>query len=221
MLRISFLFAIVVFFSNMALSQITAVVDDVDLQSWNDLSITVGLSEKVDLYVPFTFRLAGNISRFSEGKIGTGLTFKPTKRFAITTFYQYVRSRNASGAYRYENRYILRGVYKFPTKHFGLSHRSQYEYRDRKGANAWRYRAAITIDKELPERWVKGMKAFITDEVFLESATRRFSRNRFSVGVNKSLNKKLSVDLYYLFQGDNFSHPGSVNVIGTSWKVKL
>lgn len=195
--------------------------DDTDFQSWNDLSVTIGLSKKIDLYIPFTLRLANNVRSFGEGKAGAGIVIKPTKRLAITPYYQYIRSRNAAGVYRTENRYLLRGVYKFPTKGFGLSHRSQYEYRDRNGRNSWRYRPSVTIDKPLPEKWIKDAKVFATEEVFYDSAAGRFSRNRLSFGVNKSLSKNLSVDLYYLRQDDSVSHPGTVHAIGTGWKLKF
>ncbi|NOT48201.1 MAG: DUF2490 domain-containing protein [Acidobacteria bacterium] len=198
-----------------------STVDDSDLQSWNDLSITVALNKTVDLYIPVTFRFDHNIGTLHEGRIGAGVILKPVKNVAITPFYTFIRVRNSAGRFVNENRVTLRGVYRFPVKNFGLSHRSQYEYRIRPTGNLWRYRPSITIEKELPEKFVSGLKVYATEEPFFESTTNRFSRNRFSVGINKVLNKKLSLDIYYLYQGDNFAHPASVHVIGTAWRVKL
>jgi hypothetical protein len=50
---------------------------------------------------------------------------------------------------------------------------------------------------------------------------KKFSRNRFTAGITKTLTKKLSLDVYYMRQNDGFSRPGDLNVIGTSWKVRL
>lgn len=208
-------------FSFVSYSQSEPPPDDSDFQSWNDISLTVPLNKKVDLYVPFTLRLAKNINSFSEAKAGAGVVLKLTKRLAVTPFFQYIRSQNSSGVYRTEYRYIVRGVYRFPTSRFGLSHRSQYEYRDRQGRNTWRYRPLITIDKQLPEKFSGGLKVFLTEELFYDSLPGRFSRNRISAGITKTLNKSMSLDLYYLRQDDSFSRPGVVHAVGTGWKIKL
>lgn len=196
-------------------------VDDTDIQSWNDVSVTVPLNKKVDVYVPVTFRFDENVKTFHEGRIGAGLIFKPHKSVSIAPTYLFIQSRNSAGVFRRENRVSLGVTYKFPTKKFGLAHRSLFEYRNRTSGNSWRYRPSVTLDKHLPDDWVKGLKLYVTEEPFYDSNSGRFSRNRLTFGVNKTLTKKLSVDLYYLRQDDNFSHPGLAHVIGTAWKIKL
>ncbi|MEO7674195.1 MAG: DUF2490 domain-containing protein, partial [Pyrinomonadaceae bacterium] len=115
----------------------------------------------------------------------------------------------------------LRAVYKFPVKSFGLSHRSWFEYRIRGVGNTWRYRPSLTFDQDIPKKLVPKAKFYITEEIFYDSATSKFSRNRFTAGITKALSKQLSLDLYFMRQNDGFSHPGDLNVIGTSWKIKL
>ena len=219
--RYSLLLAISALSYFSAFAQTAAVTDNDDVQSWNDVNITVAISKKFDLFVPLTLRVTKDISRLNEARSGGGIVFKPNKAIAITPFYSFIRARNSSGKFRTEHRYHLRFVYKFPTKGFGLSHRSQFEYRVRPGVNTWRYRPSITLERELPKSLGKGLKLFVTEEPFYDSGSGRFSRNRLSVGINKVLTKQLSVDIYYLRQGDNFSRPGTLHVIGTSWKVKL
>lgn len=192
-----------------------------DLQFWNDINITVAVNKRLDLTFPLAFRWTKNVSRFNEGRVGAGLIYKPADSFSISPFYLLIRYRNSAGEFKTENRYNLRLGYKFPTKSFGLSHRSQFEYRVRPGANTWRYRPSITIEKELPKKFMEGLKVFATEEVFYDSASGRFSRNRFSVGFNKTITKKVSFDVYYMRQGDNNSTPGTLDVIGTGLKIKL
>ena len=218
-IKYCFLLLIISLLHSPASTQTTT--DNDDLQSWNDISFTVALNKSVDLYFPITFRFDDNIGRFREGRVGGGAVFKSKKGFTFTPFYTFIRARNSAGIFRTENRVTLRGVYKFPIKTFGLSHRSQFEYRFRPAGNLWRYRPSITIEKELPKSIASGLKLFVTEEPFYESATKRFSRNRLSFGLNKVLTKKLSLDIYYLRQDDNFSHPSLIHVIGTSWKIKL
>lgn len=200
---------------------VAAQSDDEDIQSFNDLQIGIGVSKRVDLVFLTTMRFGENLTRLNEARVGFGLAVKATDRITLSPNYQYIETRNSVGAFRTEHRYSLRGAYKFPVKKFGLSHRSTYEYRVRTSGNSWRYRPALIFEKEIPERLIPKAKFFIADEVFYVSTTRKFSRNRFSVGISKTINKHLTLDLYYLRQNDGDSHPGDLNVLGTSWKIHL
>lgn len=195
--------------------------DDTDLQLWNDLEITIPVNKKLDIDTETTLRLEDNISRVDSVRFGFGVTYKPTESFSLSPYNTFISSRSSSGDYRFEYRAGLDAVYKFPVKGFGLSHRSRIEHRWRPGNNSWRYRPSITIEKELPENFLKDAKVFLTEEPFYDSSSGRFSRNRISAGVEKQVNKKFAVEFYYLFQGDNSSSPGSVHVLGTGWKVSL
>lgn len=196
-------------------------IDATDLQSWNDLQITIPVSKHFDVNTALTLRLGKNISWLQEGRLAAGITWKPNTSLSFQPSYNYIEARNSSGRFRNEHRLSFRAGYKFPVKEFGLSHRSTFEYRIRSSGNSWRYRPSVTIDKDLPKRFVPGMKIFVTEEPFYDSVSKKFARNRFSVGFSKSISKKLSFELYYLRQDDRRSRPGNLNVIGTSWKVKL
>lgn len=196
-------------------------VDDMDVQSWNDLSISKKLNDKVDAVVQTTFRFTKNIGRFNEGRIGGGFVFKPNKSFAIAPTYLFIRVRNSSGHFATENRLSLGVTYRFPVKKIGLSHRSQAEYRIRSSRNSWRYRPSVTVEVTLPETFAKGTKLYLTEEPFYDSIAERFSRNRLTFGVNKTLTDHLSVDLYYMRQDDRNSPTRVTHVIGTGWKLKF
>jgi Protein of unknown function (DUF2490) len=196
-------------------------VDDTDVQSWNDISISKAIHDKVDVVVPLTFRFGKNISRLNEGRIGIGLAFKPHSRVTISPTYLYIKSRNSAGRFATENRVTAGITYKFPVKVVGVSHRSIFEFRFRPNRYTWRYRPSITVEKQLPEKWAKGLKAYVTEDPFYDSAAGRFSRNRLTFGINKTLNKHLSLDLYYLRQDDRNSDLKHVHVLGTGWKIKL
>lgn len=205
-----------------AYSQIVAVptADHDDTQSWNDLQLTVPVSKHFDLVAKLTLRFGRNVTDLSDERQQVGFAWKPTKSLTITPFYSFIQTRAVPGPYRRENRLSLAGAYRFPIKRFGLTHRSTYEKRLRFPRNSWRYRAMIMIDKELPEKLLSHAKFFISDEVFYDSILDRFNRNRFSVGVTKTLSKRLALDVYYLRQNDGFTIPGELHVLGTTWKVK-
>lgn len=195
--------------------------DNVDLQSWNDLEITIPVNDKLDVNTTTTLRLDRNISKADSYRFSVGVTYKPHKKFSLAPFHTFISSRNSIRRYRYEYRTGLSATYKLPFKPFTLSHRSRIEHRSRPGRNSWRYRPSITAEKDLPESFLKNASVFITNEPFYDSVSGRFSRNRISGGLEKAINKKFAIELYYLFQADNASDPGSVHVLGTTWKIKL
>ena len=210
---------IMLFCAVFAKSQV--ISDDEDFQSWNDLQLTVPMSKQFDFFTKLTARFGKNVSRLNDGRYAVGFVWKPAKSLSISPFYWYVNARNSRSQFRTENRLNLAATYRFPFKKFGLTHRSTYEYRYRGVGNSWRYRAALTFDHDLPKKLIPKTKFFFGDEVFYDSATAKFSRNRFSAGITKTINKHLSLDVYYMRQNDGYAHPGDLNTIWTAWKIKL
>lgn len=198
-----------------------AVQDDEDFQSWNDVQLNVPLSKTVDYYNKVTMRFGNDISTLRDGRFTVGATWKPTKALSISPFFWYIKARNTAGRFRIENRLNLAVGYRFPIKKFGLTHRSTFERRLRRPVNTWRYRGMMTIEKDIPKTFLSGAKVFLSDEVFYDSATGKFSRNRFSVGVAKTISKRVSLDLYYTRQNDGFSRPGDLNIIWSAWRIRL
>ena len=219
-MKLFWLFLIAGSLISSAFSQ-AAVQDDEDFQSWNDVQINVALSKKVDYFNKVTMRIGNDISTLRDGRFAVGLVWKPTKALSISPFFLYIKARNTAGQFRIENRLNLSATYRFPIKQFGLSHRSTYERRVRRPVNTWRYRGQISVEKDIPKTIIEGAKVFVSDEIFYDSRVKKFTRNRFSIGVSKTISKKLGVDLYYTRQNDGFSHPGDLNIIWLAWKIKL
>jgi Protein of unknown function (DUF2490) len=213
--------AVAIIFCCTVFAKAQLITDDEDVQSWNDVQLTVPLSKSFDFYTAVTMRFGKNVTRLNDGRFAIGVAWKPTKSLTIMPFYWNVQARNARSQFRQEHRFSLRATYHFPFKSFGLNHRSTYEYRIRSVGNTWRYRAALIYEKDLPKKFIPNAKYFFGDEVFYDSATKKFSRNRFSIGINKTLNKHLAVDVYYMRQNDGYAHPGDLNTIWVTWRVKL
>lgn len=195
--------------------------DDTDFESFNDLQLTAPMSRNVDFFTAVATRFAGNVHRFNDGRFALGVTWKPHKRLQVTPFYWNIQARNTAGSFRQEHRLNLRTVYRIDTPKFSLVHRSTGEIRLRNSGNTWRYRAALFLEKDVPPKFLKQSKLIIGDEVFYDSATGRFSRNRISLGVARQLTKKLGVELTFMHQNDGYAHPGDLNVVWLSWRVRL
>jgi hypothetical protein len=218
MKNIFFVLALFCFGALLANAQV--ITDDEDMQSWNDLQLTVPMTKKFDFYTALTMRFGKNVTRLNDGRFAIGFIYKPNKSWTVQPFYWFINARNARSQFRHEDRLNLRVGYRFPFKKFGLSHRSTFEYRLRAPQNSWRYRPSLTFEKDIPKIIPKS-KLYVTEEIFYDSLLKEFSRNRFTVGITRTLTKQLSLDLYYMRQNDGFTHPGDLNVVGTSWKIKL
>jgi hypothetical protein len=192
-----------------------------DFQSWNDIQLTVPIDKNFELYSALTARFGKNVKRLNDGRAAVGIGWKANKVLTIMPFYWFIRARNSNSQFRNEHRLNLRATLRFPLGKFGGVHRSTYEYRIREPLNSWRYRALFGIERDIPKSIIRGAKWFINDEVFYDSILDRFSRNRFSIGINKTLSKKLSVDVYYMRQNDGFSRPGDLHTVWAAWRVKL
>lgn len=201
----------------------TTTQDDSDFQSWNDVQLTVPITKRVDLVTKGTMRFDENVSRFDDGRFQFEVDWKLGKGFSISPFYMYKRSRNTRGLFRTEHRLVLLASYRFPIKSFDLTHRSSFERRIRQPESSWRYRAYLEIGKDLgiPERIIPKAKFFIRDQVVYSSSVNKLYRNRFSIGINKSLTKQLSVDIYYMHQNEADEHPGVINTIWATWRIRL
>lgn len=215
------IFALLLFGGCALFAHAQTTADEEDFQSWNDLQLTVPMTKHFDFFTQITMRFGDNVTRLSDGRFGLGFVWKPNKAWSFSPFYLNIRARNSAGRFRTEHRLNLRAQYRFPFKKFGLSHRSLFEYRLRNPRNSWRYRPSLTFEKDIPKKFIPAARFYVTEEIFYDSLLKEFSRNRFTVGITKTLTKKLALDVYYMRQNDGFSRPGDLNVIGTSWKVRL
>lgn len=200
-------------------AQAPPLVDDDDLQIWNDVQMTVPMTTTFDFYTSVTTRWGKKASRLNDGRYAIGFIYKPSKAWSIQPYYWFINARNSRSQFRVEHRLNLRLGYKFPVKPVSVSHRSWFEYRKRVTGNSWRYRPSITIERDLPKSFKS--KIYLVDELFYDSLAKRFSRNRFTIGVTRGLTTKLSLDVYFLRQNDGISRPGDISLLGTALKIKL
>ncbi|MGI8885061.1 MAG: DUF2490 domain-containing protein [Pyrinomonadaceae bacterium] len=212
---------LIIFVFSILSADAQTVASDEDFQSWNDVQITVPMTKKVDFYTAFTSRFGKNVSRINDSRFAGGFIYKPTKSLSFQPVYWRIDARNANSRFRAEHRLNFRVTYRFPFKKFGLSHRSGFEYRLRRPRNSFRYRPSLTFEKAIPKNIIPKANFFVTEEIFYDSLLKKFSRNRFTVGINKTLNKNLSLDVYYMRQNDGTTPPGDLNVVRTALKVKF
>lgn len=191
------------------------------MESWNDVEITIPVSKRFEINTLTTVRFDKKITRDDSYRFSVGVTAKPNNSLSVTPFITFISGRGSNGKFRYEYRSAIALRYRLPVRSVDLMHRSQIEHRSRPGKNSWRYRPSIRLEKQIPESLAKGTSVFLVEEPFYDSGSGRFSRNRLSIGIGKDLSERLKLEVYYLFQGDDHSAPGSVHVLGTGLKIRL
>ncbi|HZS46171.1 MAG TPA: DUF2490 domain-containing protein [Blastocatellia bacterium] len=192
-----------------------------DEQEWDDLQIFVPVEKQVDLVLYGTLRFGRDVTHFVDERVGAGLQFKVGKHFTFTPGYLYIGMQPVAGKFAHENRLWLDARGFFTYKGFIVQDRNMIERRIFTAQpDTWRYRNRLRV-----EHWIlKSHPKFTllsSDEVFYDTAVKRWVRNRFQVGFGNQFGKHVVGEIYYMKQNDAVSHPGYLNIIGTTVRVRL
>jgi hypothetical protein len=196
-----------------------------DTQSWNDLQLSAPLSKKVDFNLTGTFRFGNNLQKLVERRIAIGFTFKTGKYLSFAPSYTNIVTNSVTGRSAIENRLSFATTIRFALGKLVISDRNLFERRLR-ATNTTRYRNRLQFEHPFNIGKFK-FGLFASDEVFYGWNVNHWFRNRFIVGISKSLNKKLALDVYYLRQNDGLARPGDfgkqllVKKSATTTNIKL
>ena len=196
-------------------------VPESDNQSWNDVQITVPVTKQVDFTMQATLRLGDNFSQAVDQRWGVGFVFKLNKYFSLNQLYFHREARPPNGRPEREERVTLGAMVRFPAGKFTISDRNWFERRWREPqVDAWRYRNRLQVEHPF-KIGKKKFTWFVADEVFYDWSLHVWPRNRAAAGISRVLNKHLTVDLYYTRQNDSHTRPGDLNIIWSTWRIKL
>jgi hypothetical protein len=197
------------------------VIDRTDNQIWSDVQAAVPMAKDVDFNMLGTLRLGRDVSRPVDERLVMGFTFRFGQHVSIAPNYLYIATQPVRNRKLWESRLSLPVTLRFNVDKFRLSDRNLFERRIRRpGINSWRYRNRLQVEHPVG-RAKLALSLFVADEVFYDWSLKRWSRNRFTAGVSKVLNKHFTQDIYYLRQNDGVSVPGDLHVVGTTLRVKL
>lgn len=205
----------------------TSSPDDHDNQFWNEAQLSIPITRqddkpKLSFLINANLRFGGNISRFSDERIGFGLEYKLNKHVTLTPSYIYIGQQPLPNVRLYESRFRFAVTLENRWKKFSIDDRNLIEYRMRNGiADSVRYRnrARFVIpvkkgDKEL-------FAPFIANELFYDFRAKAFSRNEVYLGITRKLTPNVSTDIFYMWQANRSGSPKALNVIGVNFKIKL
>lgn len=201
---------------------------ETDFQLWNDTQIIVPLNKKKDWnFVLWTFGRFGNdVKTTTDARIGGLITKKVNKYVTLGGGYLYRYANPTFKQKRYESRYLGIATFTVPLskdKKWTLVNRNMYQYENRysrPNASVVRNRAWVKREVTIAE---KKFEPFVSFETFYDFRLKDFARYRTQAGVTHKFNNKFSADFYYVRQDEtgNRTRPGTLNGIGTSFRVNL
>ena len=196
------------------------VPDPDDSQLWTGVQVALPLREQTDLILSGTLRLGRDFSHLVYETGGAALRFRLGRYFAVSPIYQFVATQYYPGVHTRENRLSISGVFSIPIKRLILDNAHQIDQRFREVGNSNRYRNRVQV--EWPFRFHDGdYRLFTWDEAYYDWVPHAWSRNRFTVGAGKRLNRHLAMDLFFLKQNARFSRPRDINAIGVTFRIRL
>jgi len=192
-----------------------------DTQSWNDIQFTIPLTKKTEFVLIGTLRIGDNITKPVDERWGMRFNYALNKYVTLQTSYFHRDARPPNGRHEREERGTVGANLRVPLGKFTFNSRNWFERRWREPQiDAWRYRNRLQLEHPFKIGKTKFVWV-VNDEVFYDWSLHDWVRNRFAVGVNHTFNKHFTLDTYVMRQNDGRARPGDVNVVGTTWRIRL
>lgn len=196
-------------------------VPQTDTQSWNDFQFTIPVTKRIDFVPQLTLRFGDNVTKSVDERWGFAWVFKINQYLSFGTMYFHREARPPHGRREHEDRITVGATLQKPIGKFTVSDRNWVEHRWREPqVDAWRYRNRLRIEHPFTIGKEK-FNWFVSDEVFYDWSLHVWPRNRASAGINRAINKHLTLELYYMRQNDGRTRPGDLHIIGSLWRIKL
>ena len=204
-----------------AFAQVAPRIPKSDNQSWNDLTVYVPMTKKLDFSLQLTGRFGDNVTQLVDLRYGVGWVFRANKYLSFNPFYFHREARPPNGIHEREDRLTLGATVRIPVGKFTVANRNWFERRWREPQrDAWRYRNRVQLEHPFQIQ-KKKFTWFVSDEVFYDWSLHEWPRNRFFIGITRPFNKHVTLEMYYSRQNDGRTRPGDLNIIWSAWRIRL
>lgn len=205
-----------------------------DAGMWATFTIQHPLSKKINFVIDQEFRLKENYQRINLFYTNIGIDYKYNKFLKISPTYRTIQKRRLDGTYSYRHRLMLDVTLKKKLNKFTLSERIRYQaevqdlYTSKKGKLLEQF---LRLKTDLKYSLNDDITPYISCELRYQiraprgdgpSYDKGFHRIRNVLGVEYQINKKNSVNLYYLIQSEfNISTPESIYILGIAYSLTI
>jgi hypothetical protein len=185
-----------------------------DFQQWNEVDITAAVG-KADFLVPWLARTDSRLPNPQLAATGLVADYALPRRLTLTGGYLFADLPQHSDHVHIPLAAVSES---FRLGHFAVVDRNRFEKLVGYGTSPVRYRNRILADCPLGvhDRW----HVFASDEIFFDLSAAAWSQNRFQSGGGARINRRLSLDVYYLQRNAAGAAP-TTRVLGTTLTVKL
>lgn len=188
-----------------------------DVGLWNDIQFTKPINKTADLLLGVRFDTKKNSDSFAEQRLYGGFNLKKG-RWSLQPWVVYLK--NFSKTPYYEVRPQVTVGYKFTVNKFNITPKVRLEYHAKhKLKDDGRVVPIITFDRKI----TKNYGLFQTTEFWIpinnDKDVAKY-RKRFFFGVTRTVNPRLSIDMFYLYQRDEQVNPKNSHKFGLTWKIK-
>lgn len=205
-----------------------------DAGMWTTLSLQHALTKKITLVVDQEFRLKENYQRINLFYTNIGIDYKFNKYLKISPTYRTIQKKRLEGTYSYRHRLMLDVTVKKKFNKLTLSERVRYqaEVQDfntsKKGKSIEQF---LRFKTDVKFAATNKITPYYSCEFRYQIHAPRgdgplydnaFHRVRNVLGVEYELNKKNSVNIYYLYQTEfDISTPESIYILGIGYTLEF
>jgi hypothetical protein len=171
-----------------------------DWQLWLGQKWSVKLSPRVKLVGKSEERFRDEGSDYYSQIASVGVSWKPLPWFKLEPGYHYQWTEQA-GRDTNENRLFLNATPSWSWGCIQVQDRNRVEFRHLNRVDDWRYRNKPTLSIELGAGWYE-VEPYVADEVFYGARAGEWNRNRFFLGAEKPLTRRVSAELSYVIESN-------------------
>lgn len=172
---------------------------------WIPVNFSGSMTKKVQYLVQPQIRFKDNSHKFYHSLIDLGLGLKGSSGAVLWLGNTGLVIKRNDGTFIKEYRTWQQLTWSIDKKYLEFSNRLRVEERARENASQWSIRVRERVELRIPSPW-KVFSYVTFNEIFFNLNHPQwvspyfFSQNRFLIGVNVPLSKKVSYDIGYLMQ---------------------
>lgn len=200
---------------------------------WPEIDVFIHLKPNVRLYLLGTVSKSvedGEVrnAQAFEAQIGAHIDYIPNEHVILRTGYRFGRAVGSNSDPFREHRFLTEQTLRtmLPGELL-LSDRNREDFRFVNGDFSFRYRNRVTVEREFHLFGKRTVTPYVSGEIFYDTRTGVWNRNRYAVGVQTALRRgplmkmllpkrQIILDLYLMRQNDSRSDTPHVNALGAA-----
>jgi hypothetical protein len=212
---------------------VKAQQSDTRNEFWPEIDVYINVKPKVRIYLIGTISKSvedGEIRNAQgfEAQIGAHVDYIPNDHIILRTGYRFGTSVGDADEPFKEHRLLTeQTLRKLLPGDLLLSDRNREDFRFVNGDFSFRYRNRVSIEREVHVFKGRTITPYVSAEIFYDTRTSAWNRNRLAVGFQQSLRRgplrkmllpkrQVILDLYYMRQNDSRSETQHVNAVGAA-----